>query len=480
MLVRRPCVLVLVLAAAALALSACARDVTAPRPVRQAARASVRSGGSRYLVLFRSQALPADLAARVAAVGGSVVYAHRAGLAEVDGLDAAGASQLAAAPDVAQVQPDVAVSLGPSTTTAPASVGNVTAQSQGNPASAILFSWQWNMRDVRADQAWAAGKLGSSSVTVAILDTGLDYNSLDLNGLVDLSRSTSFVPDDDSITVHFFPSRNLITDYNGHGTNVAAQVSSKAVAFAGVTSRTTLIGVKVLGANGVGSAGGVLAGVLWAADHGADVANMSLGGDFPRAGNGDLIEFMARVFNYARSKGMLVVAAAGNASQNLDPDANFHSYCSIPSVVCVSAVGPTTPTGSPDLFAFYSNFGRATIDAAAPGGNSDGTVSAWPWGSDDVSWVWSLCSKTLLAGFQPDGTPVLAGCQAGNFILGFIGTSQATPQAAGVAALIVANIGHGKPDQVRRLLEQTADQISPFTLDQFFGHGRVDAFRAAL
>ncbi len=59
-----------------------------------------------------------------------------------------------------------------------------------------------------------------------------------------------------------------ISDYNGHGTNVGATVSSKAFAFAGVSSMTTLIGVKVLGANGVGSFGGILNGVLWAADHG--------------------------------------------------------------------------------------------------------------------------------------------------------------------------------------------------------------------
>ena len=65
-----------------------------------------------------------------------------------------------------------------------------------------------------------------------------------------------------------------------------SNMSSKAFAFAGVTSRTTLIGVKVLGRDGSGSFGDILTGILWAADHGADVANMSLGGAFVKAGNG--------------------------------------------------------------------------------------------------------------------------------------------------------------------------------------------------
>src|SRR4029077_9851133 len=111
--------------------------------------------------------------------------------------------------------------------------------------------------------------------------------------------------------------RNNISDFNGHGTNVATQVSSKAAAFAGVTSRTTLIGVKVLGANGSGSVGGVLNGILWAADHGADVANMSLGSDFSKAGAGRFTSLINRVFNYAKKQGMLIVVAAGNEGSDL-------------------------------------------------------------------------------------------------------------------------------------------------------------------
>lgn len=476
----------LLLMTGAALLGGCARDavgpamsVTGPNASVTGHNLSAMAATGKYLVLFRNQAVPQNLNDRVRKLGGAVRYSHPAGLAVVDGIDAAGAAQLATGSDVTLVEADFPVSLEPPVRTGLTSIAPPGAQSQGNPASAVLASWQWNMKDIKADQAWAAGKLGSSSVTVAILDTGIDYDAYDLNGLVDLNRSTSFVPSDDELTATYFPSRNPITDYNGHGTNVAAQVSSKAVAFAGVTSKTTLMGVKVLGADGSGSASGVLEGVLWAADHGADIANLSLGSLFARAGNRDFIKLIDRVFSHATRRGMLVVVAAGNESLNLDQDDIFAAYCSVWQVVCVSSVGPLTVTGNPDEFAFYSNYGRREIDVAGPGGNGGVALSDWPWGTDAYSWVWSLCSKTLLAEIQSDGTPVLAGCQSGNFILGYIGTSQATPHVAGVAALIVDRVGHNRPAAVRLLLQASADRVDQFLLSPQFGTGRVDAARAA-
>src|SRR6185312_10809967 len=158
-----------------------------------------------------------------------------------------------------------------------------------DPTAAVLFSWQWNMRDINAPAAWAAGKVGAKRVTVAILDTGIDYDGLDMDGLVDMKRSISLSALDDSLTAADFPDRNSITDYNGHGTNVASQVSSNAVGFAGVSAKTTLMAVKVLGYNGSGFTSDVLNGILYAADNGADVANMSLGSSFARSGNHRLI-----------------------------------------------------------------------------------------------------------------------------------------------------------------------------------------------
>jgi hypothetical protein len=472
---------VLVLAAAGL--GACARDATSPTTT--APRFAVAGSAGSYLVLFKGAGVPSDLGARVQALGGTVTYSHAgAGIATVAGIDAAGAATLAAGKDVADVEPDFTFSLDQPAAAAAVDAAADFASSQSNPAGAGRFAWQWNMRLIKADQAWAAGKLGSPGVTVAILDTGIDYDATDLNGLVDLSRSVSFVAFDDAITNTYFPTRSRIDDYNGHGTNVATQVSSKAAALAGVTSKTTLIGVKVLSGFGSGSLSSVLNGVLWAADHGADVANMSLGGGFAKAGLGQYVALINKTFNYAKQRGMLVVVAAGNEEQDLDHDGNLYkTYCDAPHVLCVSAVGPTTWTGVGDQFAFYSNFGRSAIGVAGPGGNAEPVdggylVSAWPWGNDIASWVWSYCAKHTLVFDAQHNILGTAGCTSGHFLTGFIGTSQATPHVAGLAALLVDKLGHGKPQLIKQAIEKSADDLGQPGTDPFYGRGRVNVARA--
>jgi subtilisin family serine protease len=467
----------------ALALAACNADridQVSPLAVSPARSVSAQAP-VRYLVLAKSSGFKADFAARVAALGGTVEQLHSgAGFAVVSNLSAAAASKVGAFAEVSDLQSDADVALDAPVAANTSNVANVAINSVTNPASAILYGWQWNMQLINANAAWAAGKLGDAGVTVAIIDTGIDYDALDLNGLVDLSRSTSFVPSDDAIATAFFPSRNKITDFNGHGTNVATQVSSKAVAFAGVTSKTKLIGVKVLGASGSGATSGVLNGVLWAADHGADVANMSLGGSFAKAGNGRFLGFVNRIFNYAASKGMLIVVAAGNAAADLDHNGNIEdAYCNMPQVVCVSAVGPALSTDNPNMVAGYTNFGRSAISVAAPGGNADlvnFTVSNWPWGPDFASWVWSLCSKTYISGTS-GGVPVTP-CLAGNRIIGEIGTSQASPHVAGLAALLVSQQGHGRPSQIKNAILQSAIDLGQPGTDPFYGRGRIDVAQA--
>jgi subtilisin family serine protease len=149
-----------------------------------------------------------------------------------------------------------------------------------NPTAASFYPFQWNMRAIKADVAWNKGRLGSSKVTVAILDTGIDYLHPDLAGRVDLSRSKSFVPEDDLLVEKNFPDRDLITDLMFHGTHVAAAVASNAQLAAGLTSKTMLMGVKVCSGKGEFPDSSVLPGLLYAADHGADVANLSLANVF--------------------------------------------------------------------------------------------------------------------------------------------------------------------------------------------------------
>ena len=411
-----------------------------------------------HLVRFHGQ-VPADFEAAVAAAGGTITSLHsEAGFAGVAGLDDESAAALQRAINAADVveDPGYEVRLGTPTVDDP-SVPEMEAHN--TPSLASFFPRQWHLRRIGAHTAWAAGRRGSPDVTVAILDTGISYTHADLAGRVDLSRSKSFVPSDDALVAAYFPGFHPVTDLNFHGTHVAATVASNAHAAAGVTQRVKLIGVKVLSVNGNGSFEGIVNGIHWAADQGADVANMSLGANFPRAGNGRFIAYLQNAINYAQRKGMLVVVAAGNAAIDLDHDGNnYNSFCSSANVVCVSATGPTSAAGTngpwvnEDAKASYSNYGRSSISVAAPGGTGPGRV-------------WAACSRTSLV------VPV---CQTGTYIVGITGTSMASPHVAGLAALVVEDEGKNNPAQVRARIQKGADDLGQPGTDPIYGKGRIN------
>jgi subtilisin family serine protease len=339
-------------------------------------------------------------------------------------------------------------------------------QSPSDPTSAARYSWQWNMRAIDADDAWAAGRLGSPDVTIAILDTGIDYTYPDLVGRVDLSRSISFIPEDDALVDTNFPGKHYVTDLHYHGTHVAATAASNAYAAAGVTSQTTLMGVKVCSYDlGYCPSDAVLQGVLYAVDNGADVINMSLGGYFSKAEYGWYVGVLNQVFNYANRMGVTVVVSAGNAVADLDHDGNsYKTYCSTPNTICVSATGPASsddfyagPWYEIDAPAFYTNYGRSAINVAAPGGNYGG-------------YVWAACSQTSLA---------IPGCQTGVYVVGLAGTSQAAPHVSGLASLVVEDVGR-HPSQVRAIIQQSADDLGQVGVDPFYGKGRINVANAVL
>lgn len=335
-----------------------------------------------------------------------------------------------------------------------------------DPAGAFFFARQWHHRVIEADKAWDAGLLGDEEVTLAILDGGIDYTNLDLTGLVDLSRSASFVPSDDALVDQFFPGSNYITDLQFHGTHVAATAASNAFLAAGVTSKTTLTGIKVCDWLGECNFGAIFAGLFHAIETDVDVANMSLGGAFAKAGNGRFVGFINNLMNSVRRAGITVVVSAGNDAVDLDNNDNeFAVFCDSPNVICVSATGPTAsetvngPWTEVDAPAFYTNNGRSAIDVAAPGGNSGGSV-------------WAACTTTslFLPFFDID-------CSGGTSVLGISGTSMAAPHVSGLAALLVSQ-GVSKPSQVKARILQSADDLGDKGTDKFYGKGRINVANA--
>lgn len=448
-------------------------------------------GGDTYLVRFKESEIPKNFASSVAKMGGAVIFAHAGvGIAAVSGIDPASAAALASRRDIAAVDPDMYTLLDD-----PTDLNVESADVPASPAApntAFFFARQWHLRAINAPAAWAAGKLGVDTVEVGILDTGLGYVHLDLAGRVDLAKSVSFLDTTENKRVQAsFPGAHPVADLHYHGTHVGATVASNAIAAAGVTSRVTLVGIKVCAPGEANPPpppvttpptpptppwqascpiSAVIAGILYAADKDLDVINLSLGGNFFRrnasasGGNGpSFIATINSVYNYANKKGTTVVVAAGNSRIDLDNDGNnYNAYCNAPHVICVSATGPTAATNATngpwfnvDALASYSNFGASAITVAAPGGTGRGPV-------------WAACSSFSLA---------LAVCQTDTFIVGLTGTSMAAPHAAGVAALIAGDVGH-KPSAIKARLIGTSDDLGPVGIDPVYGNGRINAGRA--
>lgn len=195
--------------------------------------------------------------------------------------------------------------------------------------------WHYNM--INAPQAWNING-GSSSVKVAVLDTGIDHNHPSLSNFVNTSLGRNYSSSGSSSDT---------MDRQGHGTHVSGTVASYGNV-SGVMTNATLVPVKVLNDSGSGSTYGIIDGILYAASIGADVINMSLGG-------GGYVQAFADANQTAVNSGTIVVAAAGNDGTNsISYPAAYSS---------VIAVGSVTSSGTRSSF---SNYGSG-LDVMAPG-----------------------------------------------------------------------------------------------------------------
>jgi serine protease len=320
------------------------------------------------------------------------------------------------------------------------------------------YSYQWHLDNlayggINMQAAWNI-QTGGPGVIVAVIDTGVAYENY-TEGRKRLKKyyylapdlaNTSFVAGYDFVNNDDHPN-----DDEGHGTHVSgtiAQSTNNNLGVAGIAFNTSIMPVKVLNSLGSGSYTDIADGIYFAADNGADVINMSLGGSSSST-------TLENALAYAYDMGVTIVCAAGNnASPTLSYPAAYNTYC--------IAVGATRYD---ETLSYYSNYG-AGLDIVAPGGDvyidqngdtyGDGVLQQ-TFGNSLNDWAYFF----------------------------YQGTSMASPHVAGVAALLIANgnadtngDGTTSPDEVRAALQDTAEDLGAPGWDSTYGWGLLDAYAA--
>ena len=313
-----------------------------------------------------------------------------------------------------------------------------------------LYANQWDMGITQMPASWSI-TTGSSSLRIAIIDTGYDTTNPDLAGKVDLS----VVYDKGDGTVHVGAP---IEDKDGHGTDVsgiAAADTNNTKDVAGVGWNVHLIEARVFPQpSGPGASSRDIASAInWAVSHGAKVINLSLGS----AGPDNTYEEPAVAA--ALSAGVVVVAATGNDGQSI-VDYPAHD----PGVLAVGAsafcdTAPNVLAGS-EYVAGYSNFGPE-LTLVAPGGDPTKAQTQCKTAAciDYLQWIENLDS--LQGPFTEE-------------VGLFAGTSMATPHVAAAAALVLSKNSSLTPAQVFNIIKSTADPIG----DSHQGAGRLNVLNA--
>jgi subtilisin family serine protease len=451
-----------------------------------AAISSATAAPRSYIISATGNALPSQLASQVAAAGGTLQRVMpNIGMAVASSNSPGFSAAASKISGIRSVVPNIRVQwLNPSEQVE-------LAADFGNPPNSgdndTRFDLQWGHDAVDAPEAWTAGYFGAG-VRVAVLDSGVDATHPDLAPNVNTTLSKSFVPGENWQVQPGF--------YFNHGTHVAGTIAAadNGIGIIGIAPQAEIVAVKVLSEyTGSGDFYWIVEGIVYAADIGADVINMSLGATFPRHGwiddNGtpadptddfkvganevsELVTAVGRAVTYAYQHGTTVIASAGNDGIDKNHSADIVSVPGdVQNVITVAATAPVgwgvDKTVSLDNPASYTNFGTSEIDVSAPGG-------------DFMYYFVNPTQQCTVAGLTRP-------CYVFDYVLSDIpggyswaaGTSMAAPHVSGVAALIIGkNGGSMRPAQVEAALKKSADDLGKPGKDPFYGAGRVNAANA--
>ena len=303
----------------------------------------------------------------------------------------------------------------------------------------IYYPLQWNMLDIQAHKAWQATT--GISITIAILDTGVDLYHPDLNAKI--WSNPGEIPDNgldddengyiDDVHGWDFVDKgdNDPQDDNGHGTHVAgiaAAETNNDVGVAGVSWGAVIMPVKVLNSENKGYHSDIIKGLIYAADNGARIINMSFASEVEDPALKEAIEYAHD------TKGCLLVAAAGNWAKKGNPVTYPAAF---PGVIAVAATDITDTRWSESEHGPF-------IDLVAPGLHILSTY--WFRGAHDYTWA--------------------------------DGTSMAAPHVSGVAALVWSINPEYTNDEVEERIERGADDLGTPGWDQYYGWGKVNAYKA--
>ncbi|MGN6599644.1 MAG: S8 family serine peptidase [Actinomycetes bacterium] len=297
---------------------------------------------------------------------------------------------------------------------------------------------QWGLDALHAEDAWALHT--ATGQVVAVVDTGVDAGHPDLAGAV--LRGADFRTNESGTRIA--PTGDGRADPVGHGTHVAgivAAIADNGTGVAGLARGATVLPVRVLDASGGGYDSDVANGITWAADHGAGVINLSLGGP-------DNDSATEAAVAYAQSKGVVVVAAAGNSGEVCDGSntgecGNQVDYpAAYPGVLAVAAVDDQQQRPS------FSE-SQPYVGVAAPGVD---ILSTYPR---------DLAAQEVTPPYVP-----------------LSGTSMAAPFVSAAAALVRAERPDLDPAAVVSLLESTATDLESPGRDNDTGYGLVNPLAA--